>query len=87
MDDLQMVAQAAVHGQVRRLLVEEHAHLWGMLDRENGKVVQHVTQQDTHDGDVLNDLTECVLARGGEVLMVQAARMPSRSPVAAILRW
>jgi hypothetical protein len=86
-DDLQRVAQAAVHGQVRRLLVEEHAHLWGMLDRKNGQVVQHATQQDTRDGDVLNDLTECVLARGGEVLMVQAARMPSRSPVAAILRW
>jgi hypothetical protein len=86
-DDLQRVAQAAVHGQGRRLLVEEHVHLWGMLDCENGKVVQHATQQDTRDGDVLNDLTACVLARGGEVLTVQAARMPSRSPVAAILRW
>jgi len=86
-DDLQMVAQAAVHGRARQLLVEEHAHLWGMLDRKSGKVVQHVTQQDTRDGDVLNDLTECVLARGGEVWMVQAARMPSSSPVAAILRW
>ena len=66
MDDLQMVAQAAVHGQVRRLLVEEHAHLWGMLDRRSGKVVQYATQQNTHDGDVLNDLTVvCARSRRG----------------------
>ena len=37
--------------------------------------------------DVLDDLAEAVLLRGGEVFSVEKARMPSKSPVAAILRW
>jgi hypothetical protein len=81
------VSRAAVHGQVRQLLVAENAHLWGRVDRVNGTIRQHAAQQDTHDDDILDDLAEAVLARAGEVLVVQPMRMPSGSPTAAILRW
>jgi hypothetical protein len=84
---LQTVARAAVRGQIRQLLVAEDTHLWGMLDRATGKVTQHPSPQDSRDHDVLDDLIECVLARGGKILVVPAARMPGRAPAAAILRW
>jgi len=86
-DDLHAIAQAAVDGRVRQLLVAESAHLWGVLDRASGAIVRHSSQRDTHDDDLLDDLAECVLTRGGEVLLMPAARMPTASPVAALLRW
>jgi hypothetical protein len=86
-DDLHTIAQAAIQSRVRRLLVAEGAHLWGRLNRDSGTIIQHPTQQDTHDDDVLDDLAECVLTRRGEVLLLEADRMPSPSPAAAILRW
>ena len=85
--DLHAIAQATVQGRVCQLLVAEGVHLWGMLDRASGNVIRHPSQQDTCDDDVLDDLAECVLTRGGKVLLVPGARMPSSSPLAATLRW
>jgi len=87
MNDLHAIAQATVQGRVRHLLVAESAQLWGRLDRADGSVVQHSAQQDTRDDDIFDDLAECVLTRSGEVLLLPADRMPSASPLAAILRW
>jgi len=85
-DELRAVAQATVQSRVHQLFLAEGAHLWGQFARESGNVILHPTQQDTHD-DVLDDLAEEVLARGGELLLLPAERMPSVSPLAAILRW
>ena len=63
------------------------AHLWGKMDPATGAVELHTKKMDTHDGDVLDDITEAVILRGGEVYSIEAARMPTRSPVAATLRW
>ena len=56
------------------------------MDRGSGRIVQRSAQQDTRDGDVLDDLAEATLALGGEVVMLERTRMPGHSPVAAILR-
>jgi hypothetical protein len=85
--DLVTIARMTVHGRVRRLLIAEGEHVWGVLDRESGQVTVSESQQDTRDADVLDDLAEAVLARGGEVLLLPSERMPGRSPAAAILRW
>jgi hypothetical protein len=87
-DNLHALAQAAIQSRVRYLLLAEGVQLcWGRLERESGAVTQHPTQQDTRDDDVLDDLAECVLTRGGEVFLLPADRMPSAAPAAAILRW
>ncbi|HVS09938.1 MAG TPA: hypothetical protein VMS76_08675 [Planctomycetota bacterium] len=85
--DLERIAQGALAGRVMELLVAEGTHLWGVLDRTTGAVELRGEQGDTHDDDVIDDIAEAVLLRGGEVLSVDPARMPGGAPVAAVLRW
>jgi len=87
LDDLTAVARCAVQGRVRDLLVERDAHRWGRLDPATGALELHEKQVDAHDDDVLDDIAEAVLLRGGEVLTLDRQAMPSSAPVAAILRW
>ena len=81
------VAEAAVQGRVRELIVERGAQLWGRLDPTTGAVERHDKQEDAHDDDVLDDISEAVILRGGEVYAFDKARMPTKSPIAATLRW
>jgi hypothetical protein len=86
-EDLFAIAQATVSRRVDYLLIAQGAYVWGFMDRGSGRIVQRSAQQDTRDGDVLDDLAEATLAQGGEVVMLERTRMPGHSPVAAILRW
>ena len=86
-EDLFAIAQATVSRRIGYLLIAQGAHVWGLMDRGSGRIVQRSAQQDTRDGDVLDDLAEATLAQGGEVVMLERTRMPGHSPVAAILRW
>jgi hypothetical protein len=86
LDEIRGIASFAVQGRVYQLLLERDAHVWGKLDPANGALELHGATRVKGD-DVLDDLAEAVLVRGGEVFAVEKARMPSKSPVAAILRW
>jgi hypothetical protein len=86
-DGLAEVARSAVQGRVLDLLVAEGARQWGHLDPASGAVTLSEGQSDHRDDDVLDDLAEAVLLRGGDVFAVPPERMPSGSPVAALLRW
>jgi hypothetical protein len=89
LDEIRGIASYAVQGRVYQLLLERDARAWGKLDPANGALELHgATRVKGEKGDdVLDDLAEAVLVRGGEVFAVEKARMPSKSPVAAILRW
>ncbi len=87
LDDVSAIARHAVQGRVRDLMVERDSHLWGRMDRATGAIELHKQQKDAHDDDVLDDVAEAVFLRGGEVLSLPRGRMPTQSPVAAILRW
>ncbi len=86
-DGIGEIAGHAVQGRVYQLLLERDAEQWGTLDRSNGALELHGKNRLQGDDDVLDDLAEAVLVRGGEVFSVEQGRMPSKSPVAAILRW
>ena len=86
-DDLEVIAEAAVAGRVRRLLIARGRTVKGAFDRVTGAVRKRAARDDAFGDDVLDDVAEAVLVRGGAVLVVQVDRMPSRSPVAAVLRW
>jgi hypothetical protein len=87
-DDLADVARAVVEGRVRVLLHAEGAHVWGHLDRNTGEC--HLDRAGETNrfarADIIDDLCELTLLRGGEVMEVAPVRMPSVSPVAAINR-
>jgi hypothetical protein len=87
LDEIRGIASYAVQGRVYQLLLERDAQLWGRLDRSNGALELHGKDRAQGDDDVLDDLAEAVLLRGGEVFSAEKARMPSKSPIAAILRW
>lgn len=86
-DEISFLARAAVQGRVRELLLARGTTLWGRLDRQTGALDMTLERRDQHDEDVLDDLAEAVILRGGAVYSFSADRMPTKSPVAATLRW
>ena len=84
---LTRVAEAAVIGRVRRLLIADGRPLFGRVDRTTGEVTLHAGQMGPQDDDVLDDLAEIVLARGGEVVVLDPPRMPEEAAAVATFRW
>ncbi len=87
LDDARAIAKFALEGRVRDLSLDRDAHLWGRLNRDTGDVVLHGDRPGDRTEDVLDDLAEAVLLRGGDVWSLDKSRMPTKSPVAATLRW
>lgn len=84
--DLSDVAKAATAGRVGTLLVEADRVIPGVLDRTTG-AIRSGDSEGPHVGDMLDDLGELVLAKSGEVVVVPAERMPTKSGLAAIFRF
>jgi hypothetical protein len=74
------VAAAAVAGRVRRLWLDAGRHIGGRIDRQTGRSLDGAG-----DDDVFDSLAEIVLSRGGEVIPVPAAALPSATGLAAEL--
>jgi hypothetical protein len=87
LDEVRALAQFAVAGRVRELLLDKDAVLYGRMDRQSGALELHATKGGAADEDVLDDIAEAVLLRGGEVYSLPRKLMPSKSPVAGTLRW
>lgn len=85
-DRLPEVAAATLAGRVAVLLLEADRQVPGRLDVDTGAVHAAELAHPEVD-DVLDDLAEHVLRRGGEVVVVPAERMPARSGLAAIYRY
>ena len=87
LDDVRAIAKFALAGRVRDLLLDRSTNLWGRFDRETGDVALFAERTDDGVEDVLDDVAEAVLLRGGDVWSIDGKRMPTKSPVAATLRW
>lgn len=85
-DDLSDVAAAAVHGRVDTLLVEAERHIPGRLETATARIAFDNLAHPEVD-DLLDDVAEEVLKKGGNVLVVPKARMPSQTGMAAIYRF
>jgi hypothetical protein len=85
-DDLAKVAVAAAQSRIESLLVEAERRIPGRLDQENGGVTLSRLGDPKVD-DLLDDLAELVLNRGGQVVVVPAVDMPTTAGVAAIFRF
>lgn len=80
LDRLDDVAMAAVSGRVRRLWLDADRALPGRVDRGTGRILAS-----SGSDDVLDSLAEIVLAKAGEVIVVDAVALPSASGMAAEL--
>lgn len=85
-DDLAKVAQAAAESRVESLLVEAERQIPGSLDEQTGGITLGRLDHPQVD-DLLDDLAELVLSRGGQVVVVPAINMPSTTGVAATFRF
>lgn len=84
--DASDIARAAVAGRVATLLVEADRVVPGTLDLDTGAIAD-ANMDDPGVDDLLDDIGECVLRKGGEVVIVPAERMPTQSGLAAIFRY
>lgn len=84
-DDLNAVAQAAVEGRVASLLIEDERQVAGRLDSSTGRVSLAERSAPAVD-DLLDDIGELVEQMGGEVRLIPAQRMPTKTGVAATFR-
>jgi hypothetical protein len=85
-DDLAQVAEASASGRVETLLIDAERQIAGRLDGTTGRV-ELVNLSDPHIDDLLDDLGELVAKKGGTVLVIPTAGMPSRTGLAAIYRY
>jgi hypothetical protein len=85
-DDLGQVAQAAASGRVAVLLIEADRQVAGRLASATGRV-ELANLSDPQVDDLLDDLGELVAKSGGQVLVVPAEWMPTRTGLAATYRY
>ena len=85
-DDPPLVAEAAVAGRVATLLIEADRHISGRIDSESGRIESADLAHPEVD-DVLDDLGELVIKKGGAIVIVPAERMPTQTGIAAIYRF
>lgn len=84
-DDMSQVAHAAVAGRVATLLIEAERQLAGRIDGETGRIDPAELGNPRVD-DVLDDLGSLVEKQGGQVHVLSAEHMPTRTGVAASFR-
>src|SRR5690554_1841484 len=90
--DLQQIATRTLMSQVRYLFIERGRRIWGSLNRNNGTISisgeNGQNHQDMQSGrsDILDELAEFVISRGGEAFVLEPEKMPSETGAAAILR-
>lgn len=87
--DVATLGPLAVAGRIRALLTERGRRLWGTLDRETGRV--EILREGGEDPgpeavELLDELSELVLLKGGSTLVLPADRMPTDTGAAGVLR-
>ncbi len=85
-DDLKQISEAAASGRVSTLLIEANREIPGHINESTGRVESADLSHPEVD-DLLDDLGELVLKRGGQVVVVPAERMPTETGAAAIYRY
>ncbi len=86
-NDIHRIAEAACFGQVQRLIIAEDRNVWGELERATGQVQLMARHEERLGDDLLDDIAELVLLKGGEVTVLPASQIPGEQPIAAVLRW
>lgn len=84
-DNLRQIAKAAFENRVDTVLIEAFRLIPGKIESKTGKLV--VKGMKGPENDMLDDLTEMVLKKKGEVMILPKELMPGDSGVAAIFRY
>jgi hypothetical protein len=85
-DVLVQVAKAIVAGRVATLMIEAVRKIPGRIDSATGEIELGDLSHPEVD-DVLDDLGELALKKGGQIVIVPAERMPTDTGIVAIYRY
>jgi hypothetical protein len=85
-DVLVQVAKAIVAGRVATLMIEAVRKIPGRIDSATGEIEFGDLSHPEVD-DMLDDLGELALKKGGQIVIVPAERMPTDTGIAAIYRY
>jgi hypothetical protein len=80
-DELALVAEAAVAGRAATLLIDADRHVAGRIDEVSGRIEYGDLAHPEID-DLLDDLGELVLRKGGQLVIVPTERMPTKTGIA-----
>lgn len=78
------IAKAAVRGRVRKLIIADGVQIFGKINRETGELRINPFDLDHEDDDVLDDLAQIVLSKGGQVIVADRSQIPKGRSVLAI---
>lgn len=79
------IAVSAVHGKIKKLFVVENRQVWGRINKSNGEIFVSPKQLNSHDDDILDDICQIVLSRGGEVVVLKDSSKVKGYIAAAII--
>lgn len=65
------IAVSAVYGKIVKLYVIENKHLWGKINKQTGEIFISPKQIDSHEDDLLDDICQIVLAKGGDIVILR----------------
>ncbi|MFW6061134.1 MAG: hypothetical protein ACODAQ_13215 [Phycisphaeraceae bacterium] len=82
-DDLEQIARDAVAARIRMLIIREDHRVGGEIDRATGEITFKPIEDPATD-DVVDDIAELVLHRGGDVLIAPTEQTIGATGVAAI---
>lgn len=85
-EELEKGAELAAHGRVGTLLIDGSRHIPGRIDAETGQV-QFGESGDFGFDDLLDDLGDLVLRKGGQTIVLPPDRMPTQTGAAIICRF
>lgn len=79
------IAVSAAYGKIKKLFVLENRHLWGTVNKVSGEIFISPRQLNSHDDDILDDICQMVLTRGGEVVVLKESANVKGYMAAAIV--
>jgi hypothetical protein len=85
-EDLVEIAKEAAEGRVETLIVGGDLELYGHIDSSNGKI-DYGDASNLHGEDILNELEEIVVKKGGLLQVIRSGKMPMDKGLAAIFRY
>ncbi len=86
-NNIQQIAKAAAQGRVNKLIIADGINIFGKLNPKTGNLAIHMSHLNHEDDDILDDLAQMVLAKGGEVIVASRDQIPQGRPALAILKY
>lgn len=82
---LEDITVNALNGNIKTLFVLENKHVWGAINKRTGEISIKPKQVNSHDDDLLDDLCQIVLTKGGKVVVVRESNQFENGHALAIV--